>query len=288
MIAAQSKAQLVVGDAMAGLPCVYSRNQFGAWINVHNLIMRWKIATCKGEYTPACNLPEEYAAPPMETPLVRAIRDYLDRTGETAVGLSRACGMGDTWVKQILRGRAARPNAEALLALARIIGADPAQLMAGRSQSQPTQNDMGTPLPQVFRSIKNDSNVPLLPIYGAAEGGDGIMILDAEPIEWRERPINLRTVKTAFGVYVINDSMAPALEPGDIVYVHPGRPLKPGRDAVFLRTSPDQQMHVVVKRLVRSTEKSWRVEQFNPARQFDLPKNVWQKALRIVGIEKAD
>lgn len=127
-----------------------------------------------------------------------------------------------------------------------------------------------------------------LPIYGAAQGGDGVMLLDSDPIEYGERPANLLGVVGAYGVYVVNDSMAPAYEPGDKLHVHPGRPLRPGRDAIFVSEQPDGTRHATVKRLVKITDKAWKVEQFNPPRVFDLPRKTWQRAFRIVGSERAD
>lgn len=127
-----------------------------------------------------------------------------------------------------------------------------------------------------------------LPIYGAAEGGNGVMILDSDPIEYGERPANLLGVVGAYGVYIVNDSMAPAYEQGDKVHVHPGRPLKPGRDALFIAETADGTRHATVKRLVKSTDKAWKVQQFNPPRVFELPKKTWQRAFRIVGSERAD
>jgi len=127
-----------------------------------------------------------------------------------------------------------------------------------------------------------------LPIYGAAEGGNGVMILDSDPIEYGERPANLLGVVGAYGVYIVNESMAPAYEQGDKVHVHTGRPLKPGRDALFIAETADGTRHATVKRLVKATDKAWKVQQFNPPRTFELPKKTWQRAFRIVGSERAD
>ncbi|MGE0151761.1 MAG: S24 family peptidase [Reyranellaceae bacterium] len=127
-----------------------------------------------------------------------------------------------------------------------------------------------------------------LPIYGAAEGGNGVMILDNDPIEYGERPANLIGVRGAYGVYIVNESMAPAYEQGDRVHVHPGRPLKPGRDALFIAETADGTRHATVKRLVKVTDKAWKVQQFNPPKVFDLPRKTWQRAFRIIGSERAD
>lgn len=127
-----------------------------------------------------------------------------------------------------------------------------------------------------------------LPVYSAAEGGDGVMILDSDPIEYMERPTELREVKGAYAVYVVNDSMFPAYEPGDKVHVHPGKPIAPGKDVLFVREEKDGTRHALVKRLVRVSERSWKVRQFNPDQIFELPRRIWQRAYRIVGSTRAD
>jgi hypothetical protein len=79
------------------------------------------------------------------------------------------------------------------------------------------------------------------------------------------------------GVFLFRPS--PAIEHGDQVVVHPFLPPQPGRDCVFLQEAGDGQMLALVKRLVKATASSWRVRQFNPAKEFDLPKsNVGQGA----------
>ena len=44
---------------------------------------------------------------------------------------------------------------------------------------------------------------------------------------------------------------------------------------------PDGTMKAMVKRLIRSTERSWRVRQFNELKDFDLLLTIWTKAYRI-------
>lgn len=126
------------------------------------------------------------------------------------------------------------------------------------------------------------------PVYGSAEGGSGVMVLENEPIEYATRPSTLEGVRGAFAVYVVNDSMEPAYEQGDRIHVHPARPVSPGKDALFIREDADGTRYAMIKRLVRASETTWKVRQFNPAKTFDLPRSLWQKALRIVGSDRAD
>ncbi|MFY7850269.1 MAG: helix-turn-helix domain-containing protein [Brevundimonas sp.] len=123
-----------------------------------------------------------------------------------------------------------------------------------------------------------------LPVYASAEGGpEGAMIISYDPIEWVKRPEPLMTVKNGFAIYVVNDSMVPAFRPGDRALVHPLRQPVAGDDGLFIGEMRDGSFHALVKTLVASTERAWRVQQYNPASTFDLPKETWSKAMKIVG-----
>jgi phage repressor protein C with HTH and peptisase S24 domain len=122
-----------------------------------------------------------------------------------------------------------------------------------------------------------------LPVYASAEGGGGAIIITSEPIDYVRRPEPLLSVRDGYGCYVLGDSMSPAYEQGDLLLVHPGRPVRPGDDCVFVRDQPDGAQHALVKRLLRITTEKWRVRQFNPAKDFDLDRGQWQKVQLIVG-----
>jgi phage repressor protein C with HTH and peptisase S24 domain len=140
-------------------------------------------------------------------------------------------------------------------------------------------------LPSVGRAAPADelAGEADLPIYGSAQGGPSGMIMHPDAIERVKRPGPLIGVAKGFGVYVLGDSMSPAYEQGDLILVHPGRPPRRGDDVLLLQHEPDGDVAALVKRLVRWTEKTWHLEQFNPRREFDLPRAAWQEVYVIVG-----
>ena len=217
-------------------------------------------------------------------PVARAIRAFLDRSGWSMAHLSNVAtnNQNNALVKSILKGHSLNPRGDTLAKLARAMDMTVAELTGETKPSNPPP-----PTNAVVLSTAQGPNLRDLPVFGSAEGG-GIMILDNEPIEFKERPANLLGVRGAFAVYIVNDSMAPAYEAGDQVHIHPGRPVKPGKDALFISQDEHGVEHVMVKRLAKATEKVWRVQQFNPAKTFDLPRATWQRALRVVGSERSD
>lgn len=122
-----------------------------------------------------------------------------------------------------------------------------------------------------------------LPIFAATQGGPGEMVVNTGPIDFVPRPWYLREVKDGYGVVVVGDSMSPKFEPGDIVIVNPRLPALRNRPAIFVAGEDTGGFIASVKLLIRETPSEWQVVQFNPKREFALPKKTWTRALRIVG-----
>ncbi len=122
-----------------------------------------------------------------------------------------------------------------------------------------------------------------LPVYASAQGGPTGMLVTPDPIDWVPRPRPLEHVAQAFAVYVVGDSMEPAYRHGDMVLVHPSLPPLRGDDVLLVKHQPDRDMIAMVKNLVGWNERSWRLKQWNPAREFQVSRQEWQQAHVIVG-----
>ncbi len=112
------------------------------------------------------------------------------------------------------------------------------------------------------------------------------MVIVREPIEYVRRPEPLLNTKDAFACYVINDSMSPAYEHGDLILVHPHKPVGPNKDCLFVSHHDDGGFDALVKKLLRVHPDKWRVRQHNPQKDFDLARERWQQAMAIVGSYK--
>lgn len=122
-----------------------------------------------------------------------------------------------------------------------------------------------------------------LPVFSAAEGGPGEMVVSTDPIEFIPRPWYLRQVREGYAVLVVGESMIPAFEPGDMAIVNPRLPPIRGKDMIFISNEGAGEFTASIKRLLSWNDKEWRVQQFNKPKQFALPKLKWPKALRVVG-----
>jgi phage repressor protein C with HTH and peptisase S24 domain len=158
---------------------------------------------------------------------------------------------------------------------------NPARDAGASSQARPKSRSGFTPEPQFLD--RHDR----LCVFAAAEGGAGEMVVDTDPIEVVPRPWFVKNVRDAYAVLIVGESMAPAYEPGHMAIVNPRLPAIRGEDAIFVRSEHDGDFTATIKRLVRSTDTAWVVQQFNPPAgqpaEFELPKDLWPKAYRVVG-----
>lgn len=114
-----------------------------------------------------------------------------------------------------------------------------------------------------------------LPVYGVSRAGnDGSFILNGEVIDVVRRPRSLSHASRAFALYVEGDSMTPRYDPGDLVFVNPGRPARPGDDVIieFHPGEDDTQGPAYLKKLVRQNSNEIIVEQYNPAKTYTIPR----------------
>ena len=118
-----------------------------------------------------------------------------------------------------------------------------------------------------------------LPIRGTAacSSGDGAFQFETTSgygtaVDWARRPPVLANVPDAYALYMSGDSMEPKYEHGDLVMVHPTRPVKPGDICiVVMKDGPDEPEYAYCKRFLRRHAGVVTVEQFNPRMTRDFP-----------------
>lgn len=159
--------------------------------------------------------------------------------------------------------------------LAKVLKRSVNWLMTGEDDPRPNTDSRIEP----YRPGAKD-----FPVYGAAEGGpSGALVLSSDPIDWVPRPPPLLLARDAFAVYVVGSSMEPAYNQGDMAFVWPRKPARPGVDVILQATEEDGTPVALLKRLVGWNAKEWTVSQFNPPETFKLPKSKWPTVSVVVG-----
>lgn len=128
---------------------------------------------------------------------------------------------------------------------------------------------------------------PVIPIYAAAQGGRGHLIVTFEAVEYLAPPEELLRVRDAYGILVIGDSMIPAYRPGDIAWVHPHKQKEREKDVVLYHVPPLGEAEAIIKTLVSWTDQNWKLRQYNPLKDFTESLTDWPVCHRIVGKRNA-
>lgn len=129
-----------------------------------------------------------------------------------------------------------------------------------------------------------------LPVLGLAEcGPDGWALWNGEVVDYVARPSNLLGVTQAYAVFVVGSSMEPRYFPGELVHVHPGRPVTIGSFVlVQIRPKEDGEApRAVIKRLVRRSGNKIVLEQYNPKKSFELKDSDVVSVHRVVASGEA-
>jgi phage repressor protein C with HTH and peptisase S24 domain len=123
-----------------------------------------------------------------------------------------------------------------------------------------------------------------IPLYGQAIGGlDGQFILNGQHIGDVIAPAALDTVKDAYAVSIVGDSMEPRYEAGEVVFVNPHVPIRKNDYVVIqiIVEGPDVPA-AYVKRFVKLTEYELVVSQFNPPKEISFARDSLVSVHRII------
>lgn len=112
-----------------------------------------------------------------------------------------------------------------------------------------------------------------IPVMGTAQGGaDGLVDWNGEIVDWVGRPPGLSGATNAYAVYVSGSSMEPRYHEGELVYVHPGRPVSQGAYCVVqFANDENSPRRAFVKQFVKRTSKALILHQFRPEKDVEIP-----------------
>jgi transcriptional regulator with XRE-family HTH domain len=195
-----------------------------------------------------------------------AIRAAREARGLTLEAVGRRFGISKAAVNAWETGTN-MPDPRKLAALAETLALDPARLV----------RLAGVPAGGAAPALATRGH---LPVYPSADGREGTTVLTREAADWIRCSERLQGVTGAFAFYAIGGAMSPAVEHGDLLVVNPSVPPVAGREHAFVQAS-EGSMVVLVRRLLADEPETWRVRQFTPPQDCDLPKATWRKALAI-------
>lgn len=116
-------------------------------------------------------------------------------------------------------------------------------------------------------------DVPILGVSVGGENGDFCLNFGSEPADYAKRPPALERAGKVFALYVQGTSMSRWREPGQLVYLDPVRPARPG-DRVVVELHPENEGDghpAYLKELVARTTNRLRLKQYNPESVIEIP-----------------
>jgi phage repressor protein C with HTH and peptisase S24 domain len=182
--------------------------------------------------------------------------------------------------KKFTRPYVPRETIEKLLPLLRGRGEPPIQDMEVWGVGGYDEPPKGGPVITVPVST---SRAPLVPVYAAAKGGEGHLIIDFNPIERVTPPEDIAHVRDAYGILIVGESMVPAYRPGDIAWVNPHKPLERDTDVVLYHVPPNGEAEAIIKVLIGLSPREWKLRQYQPPMDFTESRADWTVCHRIVG-----
>ncbi len=199
--------------------------------------------------------------------IIDRIEKRLAALGLNGTAASRAAGLNPGAIRDLKRAVDGKKSMQGvryqtLEALAPVLKTSVAWLQDGSGpESLEDDQQYARPAPKPAAPTLD------IPIMGTAAGtlGSGAFQFTTDPIEFVPRPQALANAKGIYGVYVVNDSMAPEHKPGDLRIAHPGRHPLPG-DTVLVQVQvrPDAPIETYIKTLVKITATMVVCTQLNP------------------------
>lgn len=212
------------------------------------------------------------------------IRSKIDEQGLSMSELSKhVLGRNHAYLQQFLeRGVPAKLPEDMRALLAPALGVEESAL---RDHPLAVPKTLAAQAPRFTPAPTHDR----LRVLGMAEcGADGWSLWNGDVIDMVEMPANLRGVPGAYAVYVVGASMEPRYHPGELVHIHPGKPLTVGAYVLVQRRAKDGDTpRAVIKRLVKRTATKIVLEQFNPQKTFDIRNDDIVSIHRVVGSGEA-
>ena len=221
-----------------------------------------------------------------QTPIRERLKAMRDRAGYSVRALADEIGWGHSKYAAYESKRYKKPFlppdlVELLVTPMGARGISPEEV-----RTLATPGSVGSDIPQTNVQFPQELHPThaMIPILGSAEAGNGYISIQDEVGQVRVPP-DLENLQGVFALYVVGDSMEPAMEHGYLIYVSPIGP-STGQFALFeMRGDDETERRVVVKRLLRTRPDHYEVKQYNPEKIYEIPRAMVFKARTISHIK---
>jgi phage repressor protein C with HTH and peptisase S24 domain len=195
------------------------------------------------------------------------LKEEIAADGRSYKVISLAAGLGQNYVQQMV-AKDQPPKIPTLEKLLAVLGPDAARRVRPDMQASEFR-EADVPLPRM--PLKD------VPVLGTAAGGDyekGAFQLTPDAVDYVRRPPGLLSAKEIYALYVEGSSMIPRFEPGELIYVNPNRPVRPGDYAIIQEQVDEDTIRGFVKQFVKRSGDWIIVRQLNPEGEMKFKAHV--------------
>ena len=214
--------------------------------------------------------------------MANRIREFRERARLSMQALADRAGTTASQINKLEKGER-RLTVDWMVRLARALEIDPKELVEFETFRPPGGGISDVGLPRTLAGTPIDLGSPDLPVLGRAQGGpQGVLMLPVEqqPVDWTYRPPQLRKVKDAFAVFAYDDSMHPMYKHGQVLWIHPHLPIKPGDGVLVVKASDE----ALIKEFVRRSDVEIVLRQYRPREEeFSIPTGEVRMMHRVIG-----
>lgn len=198
----------------------------------------------------------------------KILKRYRRAAHLTQKNVADALGVNRVSVTQWENG-SAKPNIERLGELAKLFGVPIDALLTGTPLNTviPTANIKNDVIPADVGLPPRQYMPQDVPVMGTAacNADHGSFKLDASIIDYVRRPPGLLTTKDVYALYVEGDSMEPRFTAGDLVFVHPRKPVRIGDSVVVqIAKSENEPIEAMIAVLSKRTSHEVFLQKYNP------------------------
>lgn len=238
------------------------------------------------------NRHENMIVPLMTNTLKDRVDERLNALGISAFEAASRMGKSRTYVYDIIKGNKTSVRGASLDALAEALETTSAWLMHVPDDSNPP-----TQINPPLRPNATTSDVDVgaiarmpkdVPVFGTASGSlagaqQGAWQMTSDPVEYVRRAPGLATARDAYALYVENESMEPRFPPGELVFVHPGRPVRSGDVVVVqVQNAEHAAIETYIKIMVRRSNGDVICRQYNPDAEIRFVANTVKTVHRVL------
>lgn len=188
--------------------------------------------------------------------------------------LSEKAGIPYNRIRKYASGKGDQPRDDAVMQIAKALGVEFLWLRDNIPPKHEAPSEGTALAPDTISSHTAPSTAGVkergsfggprdVPVHKTIEAGDGTdAVISSEISDLAERPPGIIGAVGVYAIFMKGDSMAPRYEHGEIVYVHPDRPMRNG--SYVLAGYPDNR--ILLRQLVSRTEAVVILRRFNPQR----------------------